>query len=84
MACFGIGLRLTAAASMVLAVGCTAAREDAAPPSASETSIGSAVASGFPEPGTNQFPPDRAAALQAVLDRAVRDHAFFAGSGAPG
>jgi D-alanyl-D-alanine carboxypeptidase len=84
MARFGIGLRLTAVASMVLAVGCTAAREDAAPPSASGASIAQGVASWFPEPGASPFPPDRAAALQAVLDGAVRAHAFFAGSGAPG
>jgi D-alanyl-D-alanine carboxypeptidase len=84
MARFGIGLRLTAVASMVLAVGCTAAREDAAPPSASGATVTLGVASRFPEPGAGRFPPDRAAALQAVLDGAVRAHAFFAGSGAPG
>ena len=84
MARFGIGLRLTAVASMVLAVGCTAAREDAAPPSASGASIAQGLASRFPEPGAGPFPPDMVAALQAVLDGAVRAHAFFAGSGAPG
>jgi D-alanyl-D-alanine carboxypeptidase len=84
MAHFGIGLRLTAVASMVLAVGCTAAREDAAPPSAPGPTGTAGVASGFPEPGASLLSSERAAALQAVLDRAVRQHAFFAGSGAPG
>lgn len=80
----GIGLRLMAVAAMVLAVGCTEAREDAAPPSASGAAIGPGVPSRFPEPGAGNFPPETVAALQAVLDGAVRDHAFFAGSGAPG
>jgi D-alanyl-D-alanine carboxypeptidase len=84
MARFGIGLRLAAVASMVLAVGCTGARDDAAPPSASGASIAQGAASRFPEPGASPFPPDRVAALQAVLDGAVRAHAFFAGSGAAG
>lgn len=69
---------------MILAVGCTAAGEDAAPPSASGATIARGVASRFPDPGASHLPPDREAALQAVLDRAVRDHAFFADSGAPG
>ena len=84
MAHFDIGLRLMAVASMVLAVGCTQARDAAAPPSASSAAVGSGVPSRFPEPGASNFPSETVAALQAVLDRAVRDHAFFAGSGAPG
>jgi len=40
--------------------------------------------SGFPEPGTGHFPAHTQAALQAVLDGVVADHAFFAGGGAPG
>ncbi|SRR6266508_2080408 len=84
MARFGIGVRLMAAASMVLAVGCTAAGEDAAPSSASGGTSGPGVASRLPDPAASPFPPQTVAALQAVLDRVVRDHGFFAGSGAPG
>src|SRR6266508_6296835 len=81
---FGIGLPLMAPASLVLAVGCTTAREGTAPTSVSGATVGPGVASAFREPGTGHFPAERQAALQAVLDRAVRAHAFFAGSGAPG
>jgi D-alanyl-D-alanine carboxypeptidase len=84
MARFGIGVGVMASASLVLAVGCTAAGEHAAPPSGSAAATAPGVASRFPDPATGPFPADRQAALQAVLDRAVRAHAFFAGSGAPG
>jgi D-alanyl-D-alanine carboxypeptidase len=81
---FGIGVRVMASASLVLAVGCTSAGEHAAPPSGSPATVAPGVASRFPDPATSPFPADRQAALQAVLDRAVRAHAFFAGSGASG
>lgn len=84
MAHFGIGLRLMAAASTVLAVGCTSAGEHAAPPSGSAATVALGVASRFPDPAASPFPAERVAALQAVLDRVVSDHAFFAGKGAPG
>ncbi|TCO49031.1 CubicO group peptidase (beta-lactamase class C family) [Kribbella antiqua] len=71
-------------ALMVLVAGCTAAGKGVAPPSTPGATEPPGVASRFPEPGTGPLLPNRQAALQAVLDRAVRDHAFYAGIGAPG
>lgn len=84
MAHFGIGLRMMAAAALVVAVGCTSSGEHAAPPSGSAATVASGVASWFPDPAASPFPAKRVAAFQAVLDGVVSDHAFFAGTGAPG
>jgi D-alanyl-D-alanine carboxypeptidase len=80
----GIAVRLAAALTLVVAVGCTAGHKMVAPtPDVPDPSASSTTAPRFPDPGKDPLPAEKVAALQAVLDGLVAEDAQLKRGGFP-